>query len=306
MNSRDLSIPIYLNQKIVFDLLAIVEDGFSQFRAVKTSEADARANMTDVGGQLGISNVFAFLGIGLKSSHEREKSSSSQTEISEERVFTPSSLFSKLRKTLMSEKLLINLDDGTNGSNPPVGSFVEFSAVLQKNPLIEALEAMVQIVQTAAVFDQSGEQTPNQPRKGNARAQGASKKPKAQTMVSQIESMIASLAQGNTIDLLASVVDGRLQAVVPVDLAYFVDKTPAAIIDGQFVVLGKVVRVVSEDDEGSINLLRGTSWGRLDPTLLQQLGAFTESFRSSGVEMPAVVTRVTGPAIQVVPVAIYI
>ena len=29
MNSRQLSIPIYLNQRIVFDLLAIVEGGFS-------------------------------------------------------------------------------------------------------------------------------------------------------------------------------------------------------------------------------------------------------------------------------------
>lgn len=37
----DLSIPIYLDQKIVFDLLAVFEDGFSQIYSYKKSDADS-------------------------------------------------------------------------------------------------------------------------------------------------------------------------------------------------------------------------------------------------------------------------
>lgn len=81
------SIPIYLNQRIVFDLLAINEMGFSKLRTVKTAESDVNADKGDVSGELGTSNVFAFLGISMKASKSQSKSKATQTEISEERVF---------------------------------------------------------------------------------------------------------------------------------------------------------------------------------------------------------------------------
>src|SRR3990170_4076004 len=78
------SIPIYLNQRIVFDLLAIHEMGFSQLRTVKTAGSDVRADKGNVSGELGMSNVFAFLGVSMKASKSQSKSQATQTEISEE------------------------------------------------------------------------------------------------------------------------------------------------------------------------------------------------------------------------------
>lgn len=38
---KELCIPIYLNQKIVFDLLAVQEDGFSQLSTLHTSNSNS-------------------------------------------------------------------------------------------------------------------------------------------------------------------------------------------------------------------------------------------------------------------------
>lgn len=60
-----LFITIYLNQKIVFDMLATLEDGFSQLSEITRSESDSRNKEININGSVGVSNVFAFLGINL-------------------------------------------------------------------------------------------------------------------------------------------------------------------------------------------------------------------------------------------------
>ena len=39
MNKHSLEIPLYLNQKIVFDLLASINDGFTQVTKLKTASS---------------------------------------------------------------------------------------------------------------------------------------------------------------------------------------------------------------------------------------------------------------------------
>ncbi len=107
-SSRRLSIPIYLNQRIVFDLLAIVREGFSQLRTIRTSDTESQTNRSDLGGQLGASNVFAFWASDSKDPEGRNsKASQNQQEVAEERVFTPTSLFSALRDGLIETRVVI-------------------------------------------------------------------------------------------------------------------------------------------------------------------------------------------------------
>ncbi|MCZ7547044.1 MAG: hypothetical protein M5R40_27565 [Anaerolineae bacterium] len=117
------------------------------------------------------------------------------------------------------------------------------------------------------------------------------------------EGFLGQITKANTLDLLANFVDRELKAVVPVEIEYFSDRTPASIIDGQFVVLGKVVRNIPEGG-GSINLLRGTGLERLSAKQLEPLyQAFSQIEQ---VEFPKLITHIEGPVIQIVPIAIYI
>jgi hypothetical protein len=38
MDNKSLIIPVYLNQKVIFDFIAIIEDGIAQIQTIKITE----------------------------------------------------------------------------------------------------------------------------------------------------------------------------------------------------------------------------------------------------------------------------
>lgn len=301
MEDRQLAIPIYLNQRVVFDLLAIVEEGFSQLRTVKTSESDTQAKTSNVGGEVGASNVFAFLGIALKGGRTREQASASQRESSEERVFTPTSLFSRLRDVLVDRKRLQILSEGYDIQNLRPGTFVEFEAILHKNPLVHTIEGFIHVLEMSAVFENMGQDRGNQ----KDRASKPKGKSESQSMIGDMRKFLGVITRSDKTDLVADVTTTDLRAVVPVELQYFSDKSPDDLLDGQYTVLGKVERTIPADGQSAINLLRGTSLGLMsDDSIDELLDHFKEL--PAGFKFPEVETRIAGPAIQISPIAIFI
>ncbi len=70
-------------------------------------------------------------------------------------------------------------------------------------------------------------------------------------------------------------------------------------------MLGKVARVVEADSEEPINLLRKTAFGKMDHRVFDQLGDIFVDQEVVGLKFPALVTEIEGPALQVVPIAIF-
>ena len=93
MEPLDLCVPIYLNQKVVFDLLAMLEDGFSQLHTVKTSTTESDAQKDAYGASAEVSQWVSFLSVSLKGDRSKEKSTQDQQEATAEKVHTPNSLF---------------------------------------------------------------------------------------------------------------------------------------------------------------------------------------------------------------------
>ena len=87
-------------------------------------------------------------------------------------------------------------------------------------------------------------------------------------------------------------------------MAYFADESPADIIDSDYVILGKVVRHIASKEE-SINMLRST---RLAHFPEEALGPLSAAFNDLGSQLTThgeFTTRIPGPVIQIVPIAIY-
>lgn len=74
------------------DVLAMLEDGFSQPSVLKTSASEAEDRKSGVGGSVGASNVFALLGVSLKGEIGKEGKTQEQKEVVTEKVHTPASL----------------------------------------------------------------------------------------------------------------------------------------------------------------------------------------------------------------------
>jgi hypothetical protein len=137
MNAVDLSIPVYLNQQVVFDLLAVLDNGFTNLSTVKTVASQSEQNKYGMSGGVGVSNAFALLNVTFGAERNKDKQKQDTTEIVEERIHTPTSLFVRLRNELKNRELLKEVTDAQTLEKLQSGDFVEFEARLRQNPLVK-------------------------------------------------------------------------------------------------------------------------------------------------------------------------
>src|SRR5215217_2421430 len=146
IESTDLCVPIYLNQKIVFDVLTMLEDGFSHLNTFKTSTSESETQRSGIGGSIGAGNVFALLNVSLKGDRSKDKGNQQQTESTVQKVHTPTSLFFKLRSMLQDRSLVEQIEGLKEVERLRSGQFVEFRALLRKNPLFEYLDTFIEVL----------------------------------------------------------------------------------------------------------------------------------------------------------------
>lgn len=308
VKATDLCIPIYLNQQMVFDLLAVLEDGFYQLSNIRTAGTESESQRASLGTSIGVSNVFALLGISFKGEHNREKGSQDQSEVARERVHTPTSLFSKLRLTLDDKSLLTRVQTIEDVEKVSSGHFVEFKAVLRKNPLVETIEGFQQLMAMAELFADEPSNAPRANQRRGNRGSNKNTRPQDENeqIARQMGGMLSALTQAGSLEIIGEMLDAQAaKAVLSTKPEYFGSKDASEIIDGEFRVLGKVIRVIKADSEETINLLRKTSFGHLDNTIFDQLGDAFVDQEEVGLRFPELITEIEGPALQVIPIAIF-
>ena len=156
LSHTQLMIPVYINEKIVLDMLAIIEDGFSMVSQVNSSEQKESTKGQTGSVSASTSLLNKLLKIDLKGEISHTGNVGESENISKEKVHTNVSLLSKFRTTLEKEKLL---DTSSDISNMKIGSFIEVEGELKKNPLIDYMEKIVSVLQMANIFsDESSQQ----------------------------------------------------------------------------------------------------------------------------------------------------
>lgn len=287
-NGRVFPVTTYLNQNVVFDLLAVIEDGFSQVTNLNVSNTDGKTTNSSLDGVAG----FGLYGIKtkIKAAMGIEKNSSEEKSSSEEKIHTPTSLFAKLLSYLEENQLIYDVEETADLNNLIPGSFVRFNSKLEKNPLISLLESMEQIMVLAMTFQST---------------QKSNKKDGNQEILKQVKSMRNSLVENDNMDLICTINEMEtLKAVLPVYLNYFIHKNTNEIIDGNYTVFGKVVKVVSADQD-EINLFRNTAFKLFQQQVLDNLFQSMNTESNGQLEFPNIASKITTPAILVIPIAIY-
>lgn len=301
MEHNSLNIPIYLNQKVVFDMLASIEDGFSQFSTIQTSVERKTTSSGEASAEIGASNPFALLGIKLKGSLKDEDAEKGSEMLSQQRVHTPSSLFQKLRSYLYQEKLVKHLLNADMLQNLHPGDFIEIEGELSKNPLISAMNSLIEVMELATAFTET--ELSNQ-KKGHNKAQSNDKK-----NIEQLKTILSGLQTENIVDLICRVEyeQSIVNCVLPVYHEYFFNRSMHELTDGSYKIFGKVTKSIP-DSEKSINLLRNTSFSLINESLLDAIFADFqgEDMQSSGLDLPDISTKVYGPAIMILPIAIFV
>lgn len=284
-------ISFYLNQKFVFDILAILEDGFSEMQTLRKIDNAEQQTEKQIKGDIGISNAFAFLGVSLGGHRNKNEKSEIQEQSEYKKVHTPNSLFAKMRERLTKKKLVRTRDL----MNAQPGEFIEFKAILRKNPIIDNLESYFSVFKLALTFDD----TPKQKNKKNE--QNSNKK-----ILSQFENLVEQLKAGGNIDLIGEHTgEEKFNSVLTIDGDYLNDPSLSDLADGEFSVFGKVIRVIDENSEDTVNLLRKTSLSKINDTLLNQMFSGFENLDNDGLKNADFVKEVKAPVIQVIPISIF-
>lgn len=289
----ELLVPVYINEKIVLDMLAIIEDGFSTVSQVNFTEykEDSSLKKVEAGVSTSASILSKLLKINLSGDLSHLGNGGENKTVETEKVHTNVSLLSRFRSHLVNENILRSK---FVVSNIQVGDFIEIEGVLQKNPLIDYMERFVDIFRMANIFDEK-------PPVGN-RTQAKDLKKQEEVTMKQIQSFSNELKHSGTIDFILSEEKGTL--VLSAQEQYLSNDNISEIIGGHFKVLGKVIAVCKDETEG-IDLLRKTTLSVLPESLMKEFFSELQGEELSEFNLPSLVTKINGPAMIVIPIAIH-
>ena len=294
LNADKLIVPIYINEKMVLDMLAIIEDGFSMVSKVDYSE-HIDENTTK-GAKAGIDTLTPLLSkllrIDISGALEHYKDEESQKKVSQERVHTNASLLSKLRSYLYEQDLL---KTNISISDIRIGDFIEVTGELQKNPLIECLDTFIEILELAEIFEE--------PSLVGNRTNEKKQKQENQRIKKQIEDFEKKLKNSKTIDFIVK--DNDCTAVLSTQEQYLQNDNNSELIGGSFKVLGKVIAICKEEKD-NINLLRKTALGQLSHDDLDEIIRGFKDNEIKPFNLPELITKIEAPAVILIPIAIYI
>lgn len=272
-------------------MLAIIEDGFSMVSQVNSSEQKESTSEQIGSVNASTSLLNKLLKIDLKGDISHTGNVGESENISKEKVHTNVSLLSKFRTTLEDEKLL---DTSSNISNVKIGSFIELEGELQKNPLIDYIDKIVDMFRMVDIFS-------DEPELGNKKNASLQKKKESQ-ILKQIKEFSAELKHSGTVDFILSGSTGTI--VLSAQEQYLANDNISEILGGKFKVLGKVIGICKDDSE-SIDLLRKTTLSILTDELLDDFFIGFKSEDMKQFNLPELVTKIKGPAMIVIPIAIY-
>ena len=300
--ATDLPITLYLNQRLTFDMLATLRGGFSSFSTIHTTSSKGTTNKAAGEAQFGLSNAFALLGLnfGGQISRGAEKTKSEST--SQNVVHTPASLFAQLRSELWERKLVHDVSQSSDLDEIDPGDFVEFQATLRRNPLIDLLnsfEGLIPLIKmaTSGTMQSNSQKGQRKPPKGT---KAQPKQGEFSAVGKQIEVFREAITADGSQDLIAEI--GSMRVVLTTTEDYFIDPTMNDSVDGTFRVFGKVTRVTTDKDE-EINLFRRSALGKF-ASITEAFEPLRESMQDSGFNTP-IETKITGPTMQVIPIAIF-
>lgn len=306
----ELAHPVYLDVPMMTSFLAHLEGGLS------TVESETHTGVDTAEPRLSIRTGARLRQWGLvhnesEASEPKPSRNEAAVELRTERHHTAASLFNLLYYYLHEDHQVSPLAGDDDLERLENGQLVEFRGEYLGNPLENVLvfvSAVYPYVQaaTSAQAEPPKPGTANPKKSGNpaVRASAAAAAPPPTSGdnfgIELMRRMADDLAVAPVHDLLFTATNG-LRVVVTVASEFYSTDMNETLRAGNFRVIGKVTRIL-EDDE-SINLTRRTVLGATGPQMAQEL---LGDLRKSGMSLDIADPIVNAPAVQVLPMAIFI
>lgn len=304
-----LVIPIYIDTNALLDLLASIEGGFSIVEKVTTrtttTTGSDKAVVAEAGTEFGVPNVLNLLKIKLGGSLSSKRQQETGEEREAERYHTYGSLLYRLRTFLDSESLIKRPYENSEAwQTIKPSDFVEVRGIFRPNPLADSLERIDRLIGVFEVLSGLESLSSKQPSGGRRKSLQSDRKQMKQIR-QFLKGILLDIERENIrIFVIDSTGQVQFPTVVLLFTDYLRDQTMTEISHKEYCLLGKVVRKIEGGSGQAIDLLRGTGLGGIRKETLDDLwNAFNQM---EGMNLPQVKAEIGGPALEVVPIAIFI
>ena len=317
--------PVYLDAAMLISFLATLDDGVSFSSEVAQTRMQGTKTSGQIDGSAKLPSIASLLGLDLNASgkYARDKNLDDTTENKFVKQHTAASLFNRLRALLIRDHMVTQLEPGADLSSVSPGSVIEASGTLEESPL----KKMVDVFGAIWPFLDGQQEIPAGPGAPNRRQQrqggGVTPEQRQALEMARVAREVAAAQQEQNknvkkmVDLVGEdlakspVVDlvlrgSTISGLVTANREYLSDDVTASLVGGQFRVLGKVTAVDTDSGAETLVIRRGAMGAIAEASVLPMLEQMQENSRESGLNLDLPDGRITGPYVQVIPLAIFV
>ncbi|MEU5000898.1 hypothetical protein [Streptomyces sp. NPDC021622] len=319
MADYQLAHPLYLDVQMMVSFLAYLEGGV-HISSEETLQKEKIRN-GQVGGdeRVSLPSLGALLGLEASINAERGRHVAESAETRVARHHTAASLFNGLYGFLHGDGAISSLENHEQLTNVEPGAFVKLSGRYMGNPLEEMLAMFGQMMAYMEEMAQGAEESRSQRsagrRSGNPQARESASHQEDNSYAETVRQfrqfdqsvemrilrkMKEELDSCPIHDVVLETSSG-VKAVLTVASEYYDEAVAEKLSSGDFIVLGKVTRVLREGE--SINLSRRTVVGKMGD---QQDSLVDAMANLPGFSLQSSDPVVRFPAVQILPMAIFV
>lgn len=317
-----LAHPVYLDTEMLVSFLASLEDGVSYSSEVAERYSAGSDREGEGAGKVSLPSLATLLGLTLSAEGRYKRRSSNEEGVESKfvREHTAASLFNRLRLRLADTPGgLTSISAPEQFSDISDRGLVELEGEIIGNPLKQVLDLLSAIgpyfgleIDQPDTETQGSQQTSKRAAKRSG--SGSGRVPQLATLPDQgsadvtlqdlLRILKREVERSPILDLLLENSEG-VKAVLTVSRSLLSPEVEAYLIGGRFRAIGKPSAVIEAGK--SISLLRRTVFGFGGRQLADTMfGDFNKSVEESGINMSLAAAVIDGPAIQILPLAIYL
>ncbi len=300
--------PVYLDVPMLVSFLAALEGGVRFEDHVTVRETDSTGKDKDAKVRVGLPAVLSLLNLSATGRIGEARTEESGEEVTMIRRHTEASLLNVLLSRLRDRGMVRELKGNDELPDVSPGDFVEFSGEILENPLHRLLVLLARMAPIIGLdLEQLARKGPNKSAQSSKKGQG--------TQSSQVDSDAAEgiryllLFGGEMLDSAVQDLvlrgDDGLEAVLTLATEHITFGTFEHLLQSRFSVVGKTTRVV-QDGDSPINLTRRTSLSVLPQEQVDELFSGAEAAMQEDLSVDLGSPLIEGPAIQVMPLAIFV
>lgn len=288
----DFILPLYLNQRFVYDILAIKNDGFTEFFEIKDKIGNSNEQDANIKATLGTNNDFALIQANLDGEINTKTSNDNNNEKSYKKTHTPTSLFMQVYQYLNENKKITKLENLSDIDTVDSGDFVEIKSNIELNTIVEFFETLDKVIDITEAFSSFS----------SIDSKKTIKRSPLSNMKKLIENTLKALVNENNNVKYGICKLEEKELVVKLNKDYFINSDYSEIKNGKFKIIGKVLEIIPEGE--SILLNRENAVGLYNPNTFKEV---KESLNSiPNINFQEFKDTVQGKTIVIMPIAICI